>query len=99
MAWLDGLLRISQLSSAILRSLKFSDAGFVKNCEYYLAKTSHVLSHFEQSLQGNRPNWQPELNHLSATEMLVRREQCLRDLSMRLTKPIHYYAANHINLQ
>ena len=99
LAWLDGLLRISQLSSAILWSIKLSDAGFVKNCEYYTAKTSHALTHFEQSLQGIRPNWQPELNHLSAAEMLVRREQCLRDLSMRLATPIHYYAANHINLQ
>ena len=95
LAWLDGLLRISQLSSAILWSLKFSDAGFVENCEYYLAKTSHALSYFEQSLQGIRPNWQPELNHLSAAEMLAWREHCLRDLSMRMATPIHYYATNN----
>ena len=95
LAWLDGLLRISQLSSAILWSIKLSDAGFVKNCEYYLAKTSHALSYFEQSLQGIRPNWQPELNHLSAAEMLAWREHCLRDLSMRMATPIHYYATNN----
>ena len=95
LAWLDGLLRISQLSSAILWVLKLSDAGFVKNLAYYIAKTSHALTHFEQSLQGIRPNWQPELNHLSAAEMLAWREQCLRDLSKRLATPIHYYATNN----
>ena len=95
LAWLDGLLRISQLSSAILWVLKLSDAEFVKNLAYYIAKTSHALTHFEQSLQGIRPNWQPELNHLSAAEMLAWREQCLRDLSMRLATPIHYYATNN----
>jgi Zinc dependent phospholipase C len=93
LAWADGLLRVTQLSSMMLWTLKLSDSGFVKNCDYYVTKTSHALASFEQSLQGIRPNWQPELNHFSAAEMLVWREQCLRDLSIRLATPIHYYAA------
>ena len=68
--------------------LKLSDAEFLQNLAYYITKTSQALTHFEQSLQGIRPNWQPELNHLSAAEMLAWREQCLRDLSMRLATPI-----------
>ena len=51
--------------------------------------------HFEQSLKGIRPNWQPELKHLSASEMLAWREQYLRDLSMRLSTPIHFCAINN----
>ncbi len=94
LAWADGLLRVTQLSSMILWALKLSDQEFVKNCDYYVTKTSHALANFEQSLQGIRPSWQPELNHFSAAEMLVWREQCLRDLSMRLATPIHYYAAD-----
>jgi Zinc dependent phospholipase C len=93
LAWADGLLRVTQLSSMMLWALKLSDGEFVKNCAYYVAKTSHALAHFEQSLQGIRPSWQPELNHFSASEMLVWREQCLYDLSIRLATPIHYYAA------
>jgi hypothetical protein len=93
LAWADGLLRVSQLSSMMLWALKLSDSEFVKNCDYYATKTSHALTNFEQSLQGIRPSWQPELNHFSAAEMLVWREQCLQDLSIRLATPIHYYAA------
>jgi len=94
LAWADGLLRVTQLSSMMLWVLKLSDGGFVINCDYYVTKTSHALLHFEQSLQGIRPSWQPELNHFSASEMLVWREQCLQDLRMRLATPIHYYAAD-----
>ncbi len=93
LAWADGLLRVTQLSSIMLWALKLSDREFVKNCDYYVTKTSHALTNFEQSLQGIRPSWQPELNHFTAAEMLVWREQCLRDLSIRLATPIHYYAA------
>lgn len=96
LAWADGLLRVTQLSSMMLWALKLSDSEFVKNCDYYVTKTNHALANFEQSLQGLRPSWQPELNHFSAAEMLVWREQCLRDLSIRLATPIHYYAVkNH----
>ena len=94
LAWADGLLRVTQLSSMMLWVIKLSDGGFAKNCDYYVTKTSHALTHFEQSLQGIRPSWQPELNHFSASEMLVWREQCLQDLHTRLATPIHYYAAD-----
>ena len=93
LAWADGLLRVTQLSTIMLWALKMSDGEFIKNCDYYVSKTSHALVNFELSLQGNRPNWQPELNHFSAAEMLVWREQCLQDLIKRLATPIHFYAA------
>lgn len=93
LAWADGLLRVTQLSSMMLWVLKLRDSDFVKNCDYYVIKTSHALVNFEQSLQGNRTSWQPELNHFTAAEMLIWREQCLQDLIKRLATPIHFYAA------
>lgn len=95
LAWLDGLLRITQLPSMILWLLKINDTVFKKNLDYYVAKTSHALINFEQALQGRRPHWEPELNHLNQPEMLAWRTQCLNDLSKRLATPIHYYASNN----
>jgi hypothetical protein len=91
LAWLDGLLRVSRLSSIILLVLKINDTEFVKNLNYYLTHTSHALLHFDKPFQGERPNWQPELNHLNMAEMIAWREKCLKDLSARLAAPIKLY--------
>jgi len=91
LAWADYVLRKSYLSSAVLGLVKFRDKRFVKSLEYYLVKTKNALTHFDQSVQGNRPMWEPELRHLNATEMIVWREKCLRDLTKRLATPIHFY--------
>lgn len=96
LAWADGLLRVSRLSSLMLRTLKLTDAEFVKNLNYYLSKTSYALTHFEQSTLGNRPSWEPELKHLSAVEMIAWREKCLTDLSKRLATPIHFYSSKKV---
>jgi hypothetical protein len=91
LAWADGLLRVSGLSRIILWALKIKDAEFVKNLNYYLTNTSHALMHFDKSLIGKRPNWQPELHHLNMAEMIAWREKCLSDLSKRLAAPIKLY--------
>ena len=91
LAWADGLLRVSGLSSIMLLVLKLSDTDFVKNLNYYLTHTSHALMHFDKPLQGKRPNWQPELHHLNMAEMIAWREKCLNDLSARLAAPIKLY--------
>ncbi len=91
LAWADGLLRFSGLSTLILWILKLHDSELVKNLNYYLTKTSHALMRFEQSVVGNRPSWEPELKHLNATEMIAWREKCLSDLSKRLKTPIKFY--------
>jgi hypothetical protein len=91
LAWLDGLLRVSGLSSIILWSIKIRDAEFVKTLNYYLTHTSHALMHFDKPFQGKRPSWQPELNHLNMMEMIAWREKCLNDLSQRLAAPIKLY--------
>ena len=93
LAWADYFLRKSYLSSAVLGLVKLRDKRFVKSLEYYLVKTKNALTHFDQSVQGNRPMWEPELRHLNAAEMIVWREKCLRDLTKRLATPIHFYNA------
>ena len=91
LAWADGLLRASGLSWLILLGLKINDAEFVKTLNYYLTHTSQALLHFDKSVLGNRPNWQPELHHLNMAEMIAWREKCLSDLSKRLAAPIKLY--------
>lgn len=93
LAWADYVLRKSRLSFAVLRLIQLKDKRLVKSLEYYLAKTKNALTHFDQSVQGNRPLWEPELNHLNAAEMIVWREKCLRELTRRLATPINFYNA------
>jgi hypothetical protein len=91
LANLDGLLRLTQITSMLLWTLKKRDTEFVKNLHYYLSKTEHALSHFNHALQGTRPSWQPELHHLSAAELNEWRSQCLGDLRLRMLNPVDYY--------
>lgn len=91
LAWADYVLRKSRLSSAVLGLVRLRDKRFVKSLDYYLVKTKNALTHFDQSVQGNRPIWEPELKHLNAAEMIVWREKCLKDLTKRLATPIHFY--------
>ena len=94
LAFLDQLLRISKLAPMILWVLKKRDMEFIKNLNYYLAKTEHALSHFHLTLQGQRPNWQPELTHLTMNELITWREQCLGDLRLHMLNPVDYYHAS-----
>lgn len=94
LASLDKALRLSRISSLLLRILKIRDLEFIKNLNYYLTKTEHALEHFHHALQGLRPNWEPELNHLSAAELIAWREQCLGDLRLRMLNPVDFYHAN-----
>jgi hypothetical protein len=91
LAWADYALRISFLSQGVLLVARLKDKRLMTSLEYYLTKTKHALAHFDQSIKGNRPQWEPELNHLSATEMVIWREKCLKDLTKRLATPIHFY--------
>ena len=94
LASLDKALRFSRISSLLLWILKIRDLEFVKNLNYYLTKTEHALEHFHHALQGLRPNWEPELNHLTAAELIAWREQCLGDLRLRMLNPVDFYHAN-----
>ena len=91
LAWADFALRKSHLSSIVLGAMRIKDKRFLKSLGYYLAKTKNALTHFDQSIQGNRPRWEPELKHLDAIAMVAWREKCLTDLTGRLATPIHFY--------
>lgn len=91
LAWADYALRISFLSQSVLWIARLKDKRFMASLEYYLTKTKNALTHFDQSIQGNRPQWEPELKHLSAAEMVIWREKCLKELTKRLATPIHFY--------
>jgi Zinc dependent phospholipase C len=91
LANLDRLLRFSPISSLLLWGLKIRDAEFVNNLNYYLARTEHALAHFNNALKGARPNFEPELHHLSATELIAWRTECLGDLRLRILHPVDYY--------
>ncbi|MES2503027.1 MAG: zinc dependent phospholipase C family protein [Pseudomonadota bacterium] len=91
LAWADYALRRSFLSQGVLLVARLKDKRLMTSLEYYISKTKYALTHFDQSVKGNRPQWEPELNHLSATEMVLWREKCLKDLTKRLATPIHFY--------
>lgn len=93
LAWADFALRSSRLSAIVLKLMRIKDKRVVKNMEYYLARTKSALAYFEQSVEGKRPMWEPELKHLDAREMQDWREKCLRDLTRRMATPIHFYDA------
>ena len=95
LAWADYALRISQFSFAAFWVVKSRDSGFVKTLDYYLDKTKHALSQFDQSLLGNRPSFEAELKHLDDKELIVWRERCLRELTNRLTTPVHFYSLDN----
>jgi hypothetical protein len=97
LANLDKMLRHSCISSLLLWVLKIRDLEFIKNLNYYLTKTEHALEHFHHAMKGLRPNWEPELNHLSAAELIAWREQCLGDLRLHMLIPVDYYHAKLIH--
>jgi Zinc dependent phospholipase C len=94
LAFWDQLLRITQLAPTILCVLKKRDMEFIKNLNYYLAKTEHALGQFHHALQGKRPNWQPELHNLSVDELIAWRAQCLGDLRLHMLNPVDFYHAS-----
>ncbi len=92
---LDRLLRFSRISHGLLYLIKLRDMELVKNLGYYLTKTEHALGNFHLALNGQRPNWEPELGNLNAAELSAWRAQCLGDLRIRVSTPIdHYYSGN-----
>jgi len=92
---LDRLLRFSRISHGLLQFIKLRDMELVKNLSYYLNTTEHALGSFHLALNGQRPNWEPELGNLSVAELSAWRAQCLGDLRIRVSTPIdHYYSGN-----
>jgi len=95
LAWADKLLRTSGLAHLLLVRLRMKDAELIEKLNYYLEQAYMGLHQFEAVLLGDTPKIQPELHHLSVSDMHTWREKCIADLSLRLNTPIHAFHDYH----
>lgn len=91
LAFWDGVLRFFRIPSLIYRSMHLWDNRVFKDFVYYIAKTQSAMTNINNVLTGQRPQWQPELNHLNKEEMADWRQQCLRHLDAQHPAPIEYF--------
>lgn len=87
----DRLLRVSRLPGMIYHGMRLMDKRLFRNFAFYIARTQSALSHIGTLLQGGRPHWEPELNHVPSEQMQRWRKRCLADLKRRLHSPIEYF--------
>lgn len=93
LAFWDNALRLVRLPGMIYRTVQRIDTHIVKHFTYYLARTQTEMTHIGIVLKGARPQWEPELNHLSVEQMNQWRRQCLSDLHLLRPAPIQYFAS------
>ncbi len=91
LAWADRLLRFVRLPQLIHQIIRVTDKEVSNTFNYYLAETEMALADFNKVLQGQHPEWQPELKNLSVAELMIWRNRCLDELTVSLTMPIRYY--------
>ena len=91
LAFWDSVLRCVRLPQLIYVSIKLVDKRVFRHFSYYIAKTQTAIFDISSVLEGSRPNWEPELNHLSATELAVWRSECKQHLDVLHPEPISYF--------
>lgn len=87
----DNLLRFAHIPGLIYRSMRLLDSRVFRHFIYYIAKTQMAIAHIGVVLQGTRPQWEPELNHLNEDEMASWRRECLQQLHLQHPAPIDYF--------
>ena len=87
----DRLLRASRLPGMLYYGMKIIDKRLFRNFTFYIARTQTALSHIGTLLQGERPQWEPELLHIPREQMQRWRKRCLNGLKRRLHTPIDYF--------
>ncbi|SNR77173.1 Zinc dependent phospholipase C [Methylobacillus rhizosphaerae] len=92
LAQADRLLRLSRLPDMLYRGMHIMDKRLLRNFAFYIARTQTALSHIGALVQGERPLWEPELNHISHEQMSRWRKRCLNGLKRRLRMPIDYFS-------
>lgn len=92
LAFWDRVLRLARLPQLIYCVMRLLDRRVPKHFIYYIARTQHAIASIGSLLQGNRPQWQPELKHLTASEMAEWRQLCLQHLSSLHRNPIDYFS-------
>jgi len=94
LAFWDNVLRFFRIPSLIYRSIRLLDSRVFKHFVYYIAKTQTAIADIGMVLDGDRPVFEPELNHLSAEQMQDWRNECLNHLKLQHPVPIKYFSTN-----
>lgn len=94
LAFWDNVLRFFRIPSLIYRSIRLLDSRVFKHFVYYIAKTQIAIANIGMVLEGDRPVFEPELNHLSAEQMQDWRNECLNHLKLQHPEPIEYFSTN-----
>ncbi|HEY8119421.1 MAG TPA: zinc dependent phospholipase C family protein [Methylophilaceae bacterium] len=91
LAFWDNVLRAVRLPHMIYGSMRLLDSRVFKHFVYYIAKTQTAIASIGIVLEGGRPEWEPELKHLTAEEMVAWRRECLSHLDLLHPAPIEYF--------
>jgi len=91
LAFWDNVLRRFRIPHLIYGTARLLDKRIFKHFVYYIAKTQTAIAHIGIVLEGREPNWEPELNHLSITELASWRRECLNHLDLQHPAPINYF--------
>ena len=92
LAFWDNVLRFFRIPGLIYRSMRLLDSRVFKHFVYYIAKTQTAIADIGMVLQGDQPQWEPELNHLNEAQMAIWRRECLKHLHLLHPAPIEYFA-------
>lgn len=93
LAWGDGLLRAIKLPHLIFKIINIVDRRTGEHFIYYVAKTQLAMVDVGEMLNGNRPQFEPELNKIGIEQLDAWREQCLDHLKRLHPKPIQYFSS------
>lgn len=91
LAFWDKVLRFFKIPHVIYHSARIADKRLPKHFIYYIAKTQIAIADIGVVLNGAQPDWEPELNHLSAAEMVSWRRECQNHLDLLHPLPINYF--------
>lgn len=91
LAFWDNVLRFFKIPHLIYGTARLIDKRMHKHFIYYIAKTQTAIVDIGSVLQGREPSWNPELDHLSATELADWRQECLQHLHLQHPAPINYF--------
>ncbi len=91
LAFWDDVLRFFRIPQLIYGVARLLDKRMHKHFIYYIAKTQTAIVDIGTVLNGREPNWNPELDQLSATELSNWRQECLQHLHLQHPAPINYF--------
>lgn len=94
----DGLLRSVQLPKFIYGIVRLMDKRVNRHFVYYVAKTQVALSGIGEVLNGQKPEFEPELKNISVAELDKWRAECLTHLHLAHPEPIQYFVGPSYSL-